>query len=263
MTHGDALKLVGNGTFRMIREAVKNMKDEDFKDIHLDTYTVSIRKHMNDMYSGRVNDGSKTVHQFTNRSLPQVTAELMSVFEWYLPEDEPELQILESDAFPDDAIAGGLDALMDNYKKHNLANIYTEMENIRSEIRNNTVVDIIQVETNLMKLFDKLESYTHDIASKHNQLCNEAGDEVGRLESKLLELQNKIENLSSKPTTVEAYSPDPGSSSAVHNEHYFYMSKPTVTIEPNGRIKITFGNEWSPYDRENFLNDMKAKVIKR
>src|SRR5665213_490379 len=54
VTHGDALRLVGNGMFRKLRDAVKGMGDEDFKDVHIDTYTLSIRKHMNDIYSGRV-----------------------------------------------------------------------------------------------------------------------------------------------------------------------------------------------------------------
>ena len=50
VTHGDALRLVGNGMFRKLREEVRGMKDEDFKDIHLDTYKISIRKHINDVY---------------------------------------------------------------------------------------------------------------------------------------------------------------------------------------------------------------------
>ena len=69
VTHGDALKLIGNGMFRRIREAVKDMKDEDFKDFQIDTHTVSIRRHMSDVYSGRVSDGHKVVYQFTNKSL--------------------------------------------------------------------------------------------------------------------------------------------------------------------------------------------------
>lgn len=78
VTHGDALRLVGNGMFRKLREEVKDMKDEDFKDIHMDTYRISIRKHMNDIYSGRVEDGHKQIYQWTHKSLPELTAALIS-----------------------------------------------------------------------------------------------------------------------------------------------------------------------------------------
>lgn len=263
VSHGEALKLVGNGTFRMLRDAVKDMSDEDFRDVHIDDYRLSIRKHMNDIYSGRIYHGEKLVHQFANRSLPQLSVELMSVFEWYLPEDEPELMVVDENSLDDNAIEGGLNTLVDNYRKHNLANIYTEMENIRSEIRNDSAVDIVQTEARIMKLFDKLEQQHHNFAEKHNQLCGDVGSEIEELESKLRDLQRKVDEIDHQPTSVEAYSANPANSNAVHNEHYFYMSKPSVSIEPNGRIRISFGNEWSAMDRENFLTDMRAKIIRK
>src|SRR5581483_9163056 len=122
VTHGDALRLVGNGAFRWLREQVKGMKDEDFKDVQLDNYTLSLRRHMSDVYSGRVSDGHKVIYQFTNQSLPHLTAALMSVFEWYLPEDEAELELLDDVKLPDDAIHGGLNELVNDYKRHNIAN---------------------------------------------------------------------------------------------------------------------------------------------
>lgn len=263
MTHGDATRLVGNGVFRIVRDAVQGMQDEDFKNVMFDNYVLSIRKHVNDIYSGRVNDGHKTIHQFTNRSLPMVCADLMSVFEWYLPEDYEELEILSEEHLTDDAIHGGINELVDNYRKHNLAEIYREMENIREEIRQGNAVDLIQVEANVMKLFDKLENFTHSIAEQHNKLCDDASSEIERLESKLLTLQTSIDVLHSQPKTVEAYSSNPANEDAVYSEGFFYLPRPSVTIERCGRIKIQFDKEWSPLDKDNFLNDMRAKVVKR
>ena len=37
----------------------------------------------------------------------------------------------------------------------------------------------------------------------------------------------------------------------------------TKLYEPNGRIRIVFGQEWNNYDKQNFLNDLKAKVVKK
>ena len=262
VTHGDALKLVGNGVFRLLKEATAGMKDEDFKDVHIDTHTLSIRKHMNDVYSGRVSDGHKVVYQFTNKSLPEMTAALMSVFEWYMPEDEKFLNMID-DSIDDKHIDGGLNQLMDDYKKHNIANIYHEMENIRGEIRNGMAVDLQQVEARIMMLFDKLEDAMYNIIGKHNKLSEDAGKEIDNIESKLLELQNKLEEMGKKPERVEAYSSNPPNKDKIMEEFYPYLSKPKIEILPSGKITIVFESDWQHLEKENFLSDMKAKVLKR
>lgn len=263
LTHGDALRMVGNGTFRMLRNAVKDMTEEDFRDIKIDGYTLHIRKHTNDVYSGRVTDGHKQVHQFTNKSLPAVSAELMSVFEWYSPEDEKELEILDDKDLDDDAIDGGLNSLVENYRKHNIVSIYSEMENIREEMRHGMAVDLQQVEQKMMKLFDKLEETIIEISGKHNDLGSEAGDAIDLLESKLKELQSKIDELGKQPVSMDAYSASPKNDKKVHEEFYSYLPRPEVNISPDGNIKISFGSEWQPMERENFLKDIKARAIKR
>jgi 8-oxo-dGTP pyrophosphatase MutT (NUDIX family) len=263
ISHGDALRLVGNGCFRFLKRHLDGMGDEDFRDIKLDTHTIKVRKHNNDVYSGRINDGHKTIHQFTNKSLPQLCADVMSVFEWYSDEDEHVFDLLDQESLSDDAIHGGLTHLSDNYKKQNLANIYSEMETIRQEIRNGMAVDLQQVEQKIMKLFDKLESNMHSIVDSHNKLNSDAGSEIQLLESKLRELQNKVDELHSKPTKVEAYQSKPVSSEKVYDDHYMYLPKPKIEVGPNGKITISFASEWTDMEKSNFLNDMKAKVIKK
>lgn len=261
VTHGDALKLVGNGMFRTLRNAVKEMKDEDFKDLHIDTHVVSIRKHMNDVYSGRVSDGHKVVYQFTHKSLPELTAALMSVFEWYLPEDEKELNLL--DDLEDDAIHGGINELVENYKRHNIGNIYQEMETIREQLRNGVAVDLQQVETKIMNLFDKLEDAVHNVTGKHNELVQSVGKDMDELESKLRELQSKIDSKPKKSETVEAVSYNPANKDKVHDAYYSYLTKPKIEISPNGKIVISFAPDWQDLEKENFLKDMRAKVISK
>lgn len=263
VTHGDALKLVGNGMFRKLREEVKGMKDEDFKDIHMDTYKVTIRKHMNDVYSGRVEDGHKMIYQWTNKSLPEVTAALMSVFEWYLPEDEDFMNSIHDDALDDDVIHGGVQNLIENYKRHNIGNIYQEMETIREQIRNGNAVDLQQVETRIMKLFDKLEETIHTVSDKHNQLAELAGKEIDELEAKLRALQSKIDEMGKGPETVTAYSQHKSDPTRIHDENYPYLPRPQVEISPNGAIKIRFASDWTDLEKQNFLHDMRAKAVKR
>jgi hypothetical protein len=261
MRHDQALKLVGNGTFRLLRSITEDMEDEDFREFKFDHYTISVRRHTSDVYSGRVTDGHKLVHQWTNRSLPAMAAELMSVFEWYSPKDEKMIEKLIDEDIDDDAIHGGLQALTDNYRKHNISSIYAEMENIRSEVRNGVAVDVQQIEQRIMKLFDKLETTMHSISDKHNQLCNDSGEEIDQIHAKLLDLQAKLDGLANKPAKVEAFSSNPANPAKVHDEGYPYLPRPQVTVHPDGRITIGFGEEWTPMERQNFLQDMRAKVL--
>jgi len=262
ITHGDAIKLVGNSTFRFLRATTKDMGDEDFKDVKFDNYTISIRKHTNDCYSGRVVDGHKQVHQWTNKTLPEMTAELMSIFEWYSPKDEAYLDKL-TDSVSDPESQEKLKDLVDNYKKHNISNIYSEMEHIRSEIRSGVAVDLQQVEQKLMKLFDKLEDFVTDTAVKHNELARLAGVEIDALHDKLLQLQNLVEEMSKRPSKVEAFSTSPKNPEQVYNSDYMYLTKPKVVIHPSGKIEITFDGDWNGMDKTNFMNDMKVKALKK
>ena len=263
VTHGDALRLVGNGVFRMLRNAVQGMGDEDFRDIKIDHYTLHLRRHTTDVYSGRINDGHKQVHQFTNKSLPALSAELMSVFEWYLPEDQGELEIMDDGELEDGAIEGGINALMDKYKKHNVTEIYSEMENIREEIRQGTAVDLQQVEKKIMQLFDKLEVTLLNVVGSHNKLGRDVGSAVDELEQKLKELQCKVEGMEGNPTTYEAVSSAKVNDGKVHDEYYPYLTRPSVTVSPDGKIRISFGGDWTGMEQSNFLSDLKAKVIKK
>jgi 8-oxo-dGTP pyrophosphatase MutT (NUDIX family) len=263
VSHGDALRLVGNGCFRWLKSQVEDMQDEDFKDVKIDSYTIALRKHINDVYSGRISDGQKVIHQFTNKSLPQLCADVMSVFEWYSDEDEHVFDILDEANLPDDAIFGGLNELTDNYTKHNLANIYTEMENIRQEIRNGSAVDLQQIEERVMKLFDKLEDQMNTVVAQHNKLSQEAGKEIESLEQRLKELAFKIDEMGKKPSTVEAFQTGNVSPDKVYNSHYNYLTKPSVSIDPSGKISISFDKEWTDMEKSNYLKDLKAILIKK
>jgi ADP-ribose pyrophosphatase YjhB (NUDIX family) len=265
VTHGDALSLVGTGMFRFLKSKVAGMTDESFKEFDFDTYKISIRKHISDVYSGRVEDGHKVVYQFTHKSLPEVTAALMSVFEWYLPEDEDVLRLVGDESKSDDVVHGGLNNLIENFKRHNLGEIYQEMETIRETIRNGVAIDLQQVEGRIMSLFDRLEQTTHELTGKHNLLAQKAGEDMDELEARLRELQSKIAESEQKQKAqkVEAFSANPANKDVVHSRLYSYLSKPRVEIMPSGKITIMFGNDWEDLERSNFVEDMRAKVLAR
>ena len=259
--HGDAIKLVGNGVFRALKRGVEGMPDDDIRDVKFGSYTLHVRKHANDIYSGRIDDGLKTIHQFVNRSLPSLTGELMSVFEWY-NDDDHDFDIHDDSELSDDIIHDGISKMISNYRNYNIADIYDEMESIRDEIRHGNAVDLQQAEQKIMSLFDKLEERMDIFRDKHNSLARNAGKEIDEIEEKLLDLQAKIDKMSKKPSKMEAFSADPPNPSKIIEEYYEYLSKPRVVIKPNGHIIIDFGSDWTHDDKTNFLIDMKAKTIK-
>ena len=186
----------------------------------------------------------------------------MSVFEWYLPEDMPDLDIEEDDKLPDAILHSGIEKMLHNYRNYNLADIYDEMESIREEVRQGVAVDLQQIEDRMGKLIDKLESKLDDMSDKHNSLARELGSDIDELESKLKELRQKASS-TQRETVISAVSQEKPDVSKVLDAYYNYLSKPTVTIEPNGKIQISFSPDWSRLDQSNFLNDLKAKVAKR
>ena len=131
-------------------------------------------------------------------------------------------------------------------------------------MRNGVAVDLQQVEGRIMKLFDKLEEMVHEIAGKHNKLTGDAGKEIDDIEVRLRELQSKIDELEKKPETIEAYTDkSPDNAAKIHNDEYPYLARPVIEILPNGKIKISFASDWTPMDKSNFLQDLKAKVVNK
>jgi 8-oxo-dGTP pyrophosphatase MutT (NUDIX family) len=259
MTHGDALKLVGNAAYRVVRAGVKDMGDDEVKEVKFGSYTLVVRKHANDIYSGHVRDGHKTIHHFVNRSLPSTVADLMSVFEWYLPEDIPDLPV--DNSVPDEIIEQGLGRMVHNYREHNLSDVYDEMENIREEIRHGNAVDLSKIEERIGKLIDTLDSKLEDMSEKHNSLARALGADIDAIEEKLKQLRSStpIVESSSKITAILDQDKD---MNLILRSFYEYLSRPSIAIEPNGRVNINFNNDWSNLDKTNFLQDLKAKVLK-
>lgn len=280
-THGDSLKLVGTGLFRFLKESVKDLKDEDFTTIKLDVYTIHIRKHMNDVYSGRVEEGNKNIFHWRNKSLPELTVALMSVFEWYLPEDEEILKEITSSSVEDEKIESEMKRLVDEYHKNNISNIYQEMENIRKEIRNGVAVDLREIEQRMMNVFDSLkeevervkaakqseDTQTAQERAKNEESKRELQEAISMLKDQVKELKDKLSQLEDqdnpKQEKVEAISFARVNPIKVHDESYMYLPRPKVEISPSGKITIVFDSEWTDLEKENFLHDLKARVIKR
>ena len=261
MTHGDALKLVGNSTFRMLRGLTEDMKNDETVAHKIDDAIIYIRKHFTDSYSGRVVRDGKIVHQYSNKTLPSLAADLMSVFEWYDSDQGYSFEV--DDSLGDDLINSGIEMLINSYKQVNLSNIHDEIMDVRDELRTATAIEVQQLETRLMGLFDTLEEVVGDISDAHNLLTDKAGDEIDVIYNQLLVLQAKVAELESKSSKVEGYTQTSKSPAKVHEKEYPYLSRPSVTILPSGKITIDFKEDWTSMEKINYLNDLKVILKKK
>jgi hypothetical protein len=241
------------------------MLNDTIRKISLDQYFIHVRKHANDLYSGRVDDGTHTIYSFVGRSLPILTAELMSIFEYYYaPDEEPDFIPHENGAttqFPIEE-GFGLQALADNYKNYNLSDIYDEMENLREEIRNGVVVDLQQVENKIFNLFNKLDEVIKEISSKYNEFNSDVGDEIDFLHSKIQEIQLKLNSLIEQNNQKEISISAQRNPDVIYGKLYNYLPKPNITINPDGTINIKFTEEWNNIDQLDFLKSIRARMTK-
>ena len=42
-----------------------------------------------------------------------------------------------------------------------------------------------------------------------------------------------------------------------------YLPKPQISVGSDGKVVIAFAKGWTDMEKSNFLNDMKAKIIKK
>lgn len=83
--HYQALATVKDHVLSYVTSLVAGMKDEDVKEVHIAGRILTIRKLMQDMYSGKVVYDGQIVHQFDRTTIPQIAGQLQSLLELYDP----------------------------------------------------------------------------------------------------------------------------------------------------------------------------------
>lgn len=261
-----ASHLIGNGLFRYIKSSVSDLAIESMAEIPLDTYTLKIRRHVDDTYSGVVVDGHKTMYTFSQQPLNRVVLDIMGLFEWFLPEDQEELEIVHEQMLPDEVIESGITELIDRYRRYQLGEIYDEMETIRQQIRDGVAIDLQQVEIRIMTLIDQLDRRLNEMEESFSERETKIKTDLNELESKLKELKLKLQSLESKPKSIEIPIAQemlsPIDTNIVHGVNYSYMSRPKIERSSKS-FKITFGPDWSDAEKEAFLRDLRARIIRK
>lgn len=88
--HYQALMAVKDHVLKYVTSLVMPMKDEEVIKVPIAGCTLTIRKLMNDMYTGTVVRGTDIIHSFDRTTIPQIAGQLQSLLELYDPESIPE-----------------------------------------------------------------------------------------------------------------------------------------------------------------------------
>jgi hypothetical protein len=88
--HYQALAAVKDHVLSYVANLVRDMKNDEVKNVYVAGGEVTIRKIMADMYSGHVRKGTEIVHQFDRITIPQLAGQLQSLLELYDPASVPE-----------------------------------------------------------------------------------------------------------------------------------------------------------------------------
>lgn len=89
--HYQALMAVKDHVLKYVSDLVSQMKDNDVVKVPVAGCTLTVRKLMNDMYSGTVVRGTDIVHAFDRTTIPQLAGQLQSLLELYDPSNVPEV----------------------------------------------------------------------------------------------------------------------------------------------------------------------------
>lgn len=98
--HYQALSAVKDHVLKYVQSLVEGMKEDEVKEIVIAGKTLTIRKIMNDMYSGKVHEGTDIIHEFDRITIPQLAGQLQSLLELYDPsslkdDQDPKLLLIQ------------------------------------------------------------------------------------------------------------------------------------------------------------------------
>lgn len=83
--HYQALSAVKDHVLKYVTALVSGMKQDEVKNVPIAGKTLTIRKLMNDMYSGKLAEGTDIIHEFDRTTIPQLAGQLQSMLELYDP----------------------------------------------------------------------------------------------------------------------------------------------------------------------------------
>lgn len=254
-----ALQVMNEKVMGWVSEASKNLKDGEARDYALpvDGASLKVRKIANDMYSGWIIDKTGDIkHLFDRLTLPALASQIMSVYEVY-----------------------------DKDRPQDLRSIKDEIETINAQLKRHPK----DISTLTERLYSLIETMSHiegmatDLAAEQKRTMEVHAEHATNVGLDLHEIRNKLGELKTSIEAKAAPSPPPSAPEVPENmvtvrrtgtpgpcpdcscercNCYLHLTKPTIEIEPTGRITIMFKSDWNPLDKLNYLKSMKYVMAK-
>lgn len=249
-----ALQAVSDRVMGWVTDAVKGMKVNEQRNHNLpvEGAVLKVRKLAGDMYSGWIIDKSGDInHLYDRLTLPALASQVMAVYEVYDKEKDE--------------------------KKPSLRTLKDEIELLNSELRN---VKAGQSQSNieerlkgLVESLDKLTDSSSKQTEMHDKLVDRTENELNSIHTKLQGLRSVVGGQNPPKDEPEMANMmavrrvgEPGlcnDCSCNPCQCYTHLTKPTIEIEPSGKITIMFKSDWQNLDKTNFLHTMKMVVDKK
>jgi len=236
--HLQALIAVKDHVLQYVMNLVRDMKDEEVKEVNIAGRTLNIRKLMQDMYSGKIVQGTDIVHQFDRITIPQLASQLQSLLQLYDPDSVPECEssnpqkLLITKLMPlaeqaKDGMVSQLIAILSNEKPkvveatpdEDIKQIIAEAQDITEQARRNAGSpdprqEIEKLKQRVKEMLHRVESVVSKLAptTKDNDLLQNTLHQmqmkhdilVDRVQQELNILEDKIEDANKKLSDTSA-----------------------------------------------------------
>jgi hypothetical protein len=174
---------------------VSGMKPEDIKEEHIGSKKLVIRKLMDDMYSGKVEEGTNCIHQFDRITIPQLAGQLQSLLEIY---DDKDIKNEPSDK---ESLITKLSVIADQAKGGIASQLVEILRGI--PIDQKQPEDDKEERAEMMSIISEANNIAE--AARMRQLSTDPRVEVQLLKERVEQMLSRVESLVSKfaPTSQE------------------------------------------------------------
>lgn len=231
--HYQALSAVKNHVLKYVTALVSGMKQDEVKNVPIAGKTLTIRKLMDDMYSGKLAEGTDIIHEFDRITIPQLAGQLQSMLELYDPssleeDQDPKILLVQKlKPFAEQAEDGMVSQLikllsLSKPKKEQkdpskeIEEIIQEANKIAEEAKRNAgspdpreeiaelkervqqmlhrVESLVSSQAPTSSENDKLQDTLHQMQHKHDYLTDRVQQELNILEDRIADINKKLKD---------------------------------------------------------------------
>jgi len=250
-----ALQTVSKGILEWLSWNVKDMEINGSKTINMPVKgaKVKIRKLAGDLYSGWIIDKKGDIeHLYDRLTLPALASQIMAVYEIYTPEKDEKFESPQT-----------LRSL-----REEIAEINSELKGLKNKKDKDLVATRLKgLIESLSNLSNMIDSHKKEADEKHDSHQQEFSGIHQKLEELKAKLPTPPPSAADEPQ-MEDKIPVKQIGEPVHCDDcgccpckcFIHLPRPTIEVEPSGKVSIFFKSEFSNLDKMNWLRAMRFVI---